>query len=170
MTFTSQTRCWRGAPARRCAACCRLSSFQHRLAYVARNSGSFGEHNVIRPPSPHSKYTLNYLLVHLRHSHIRGIGRVSYFSLFNSSSLIDHDEDSISVSVHIEEGSRMWYRDMLLLADEGGVPGLLGGGVKASKADCVVAFGPALPGRRYTFRGRGSVEYESYTLELLERT
>jgi hypothetical protein len=64
----------------------------------------------------------------------------------------------------------MWYRDILLLPDEGGVPGLPAGGVKTSKADCVPAFGPATPAGRYRFHGRGSVEYLSYTLELLERT
>jgi hypothetical protein len=59
---------------------------------------------------------------------------------------------------------------MLLLADSGGIPGLPRGGVKALKANCVAAFGPAQAGGRYSFRGRGSVEYELYTLELLERT
>ena len=42
--------------------------------------------------------------------------------------------------------------------------------MKSNKADCVAAFGPAVSDGRYRFRGRGSTEYELYTLELLERT
>ena len=42
--------------------------------------------------------------------------------------------------------------------------------MKASKGDCVTAFGPATSSGRYKFRGRGSLQYEFYTLELLERT
>lgn len=76
----------------------------------------------------------------------------------------------LTAGVHMEPGSRAWYREVLLLSDDGAVPGLPGGGVKASKADCIAAFGPPTSAGRYFFRGRGSVQYEAYTLELLEQT
>lgn len=78
--------------------------------------------------------------------------------------------DRGAVGPNMEEGSRRWYRDVLLLPDKGGVPGFPGGNVKSSKADCVAAFGAPVSGGRYRFRGRGSTAYELYTLELLERT
>ena len=58
-----------------------------------------------------------------------------------------------------------WYWNMLLLPAEGGVPGLPGGAVKATKADCIVTFGPAIVVGRYQFHGRGLLQYELYTKE-----
>ena len=77
---------------------------------------------------------------------------------------------TLSVGGRVEEGSKAWYREILLLPDSGAVPGVPGRGVKSSKGDCVAAFGAATSAGRYKFRGRGSPQYESYTLELLERT
>jgi hypothetical protein len=68
------------------------------------------------------------------------------------------------------EGDLSWYRDILLLPTEGGIPGLPGGGVKATKVDCVAAFGLATSASRYEFRGCGSLQYELYMTELMEQT
>ena len=59
---------------------------------------------------------------------------------------------------------------MLYLVDAGGIPRLLGSGVKASKADCIATFGLAQEGGRYIFQGHGFLQYEFYIQELLERT
>jgi hypothetical protein len=60
---------------------------------------------------------------------------------------------------------------MLLLPTEGGVPGLPGGGVKATKVDCIAVFGPAKRQARTNSMavGRGSLQYKLYTKELMEQ-
>jgi hypothetical protein len=68
------------------------------------------------------------------------------------------------------KGELSWYHDMLLLPAEGGVPSLPAGRLKATKQDCITAFGPTTIASRYNFQGRGCLQYELYTKELLERT
>jgi hypothetical protein len=75
-----------------------------------------------------------------------------------------------AAAIGMEDGDLSWYRDILMLPDAGGVLGQPKGGVKATKADCVAAFGQATVGGQYMFCSQGSIEYESYISELLERT
>jgi hypothetical protein len=55
----------------------------------------------------------------------------------------------LAVTLDMAEGGKSWFWDILFLPDAGGVPDLPGGGMKATKANCIATFGPATSVGRY---------------------
>ena len=66
-------------------------------------------------------------------------------------------------------GGRQWYAKVLILSDHNVVPGQTSGGIKATKMDCVEAYGSPSPTSRYSYIHRGCMEYRKYVQELYER-
>ena len=69
----------------------------------------------------------------------------------------------------IQEGDAQWFHMMLHLHDTGCVPGEANGGATATKADCIVEFGPPTAQGRYAFLHCGSTEYAQYIWDLYRR-